>query len=312
MSAVSALRARVRLARPLSSATARRFAERSLFSASAPSGPAGRAPQTRPPAFRATATLTRRAFRVGARETRGVTCAAGDRADGEASSRATTRTSDEPTATEMPVSFSLDEEDEDEASAGEGSSGHDVVRDARDVRGDTEASETDEPHVTGWDTKPTSIMPSAYFQGEVGYSKFYPPEARDYEYKRKLVVAVDGSIESERAVEWAIQHLCRSGDLLQIVHCCLAGAIDPHMASYYDGPSLMSGDQIRADPRLSVQVKKSARPEYPERFPKRPMYDDSWAPTHLKEVRVRFFPAGFWPKPVEANDRGVRGARAAV
>ena len=292
MSAVSALRARVRLARPLSSATARRFAERSLFSASAPSGPAGRAPQTRPPAFRATATLTRRAFRVGARETRGVTCAAGDRADGEASSRASTRTSDEPTATEMPVSFSLDEEDEAEASAGEGSSGHDVVRDARDARGDTEASETDEqPPVTGWDTKPTSIMPSAYFQGEVGYSKFYPPEARDYEYARKLMVAVDGSAESERAVEWAIRHLCRSGDLLQIVHCCIAGAIDPRLASYYNGPSIMSGDQIRADPNaLSAPlgtVPKKNRPEYPERFPKRPMYDDSWAPTRLKEVRVR-------------------------
>ena len=292
MSAVSALRARVRLAPPLSSATARRFAERSLFSASAPSGPAGRAPQTRPPAFRATATLTRRAFRVGARETRGVTRAAGDRADGEASSRASTRTSDEPTATEMPVSFSGDEEDE--ASAGEGSSGHDVVRDAAaDARGDTEASETvletDEPPVTGWDQKPTSIMPSAYFQGEVGYSKFYPPEARDYEYKRKLMVAVDGSAESERAVEWAIRHLCRSGDLLQIVHCCIAGAIDPRLASYYDGPSIMSGDQIRADPNaLSAPLTTAVnRPEYPERFPKRPMYDDGWAPTRLKEVRVR-------------------------
>ena len=288
MSAVSALR--VRLARPLSSATARRFAERSLFSASAPSGPAGRAPQTLPPAFRATATLTRRAFRVGARETRGVTRAAGDRADGEASSRASTRTSDEPTATEMPVSFSSGDE-EDEASAGfPGSSGHDVVRDAAaDARGDTEASETDEPPVTGWDTKPTSIMPSAYFQGEVGYSKFYPPEARDYEYKRKLMVAVDGSAESERAVEWAIRHLCRSGDLLQIVHCCIAGAIDPRLASYYDGPSIMSGDQIRADPNaLSAPFGTAVpKPEYPERFPKRPMYDDSWAPTRLKEVRVR-------------------------
>lgn len=297
MSAVSALRARVRLAPPLSSATARRFAERSLFSAWAPSGPAGRAPQTRPPAFRATATLTRRAFHVGARETRGVTRAAGDRADGEASSRASTRTSDEPTATEMPVSFSSGDE-EDEASAGEGSSGHDVVRDAAaDARGDTEASETvletDEPPVTGWDQKPTSIMPSAYFQGEVGYSKFYPPEARDYEYKRKLMVAVDGSAESERAVEWAIRHLCRSGDLLQIVHCCIAGAIDPRLASYYDGPSIMSGDQIRADPNAlsapfgTAVPKKKNRPEYPERFPKRPMYDDSWAPTRLKEVRVR-------------------------
>jgi hypothetical protein len=134
-------------------------------------------------------------------------------------------------------------------------------------------------------------MPSAYFQGEVGYSKFYPPEARDYEYARKLMVAVDGSAESERAVEWAIRHLCRSGDLLQIVHCCIAGAIDPRLASYYNGPSIMSGDQIRADPNaLSAPlgtVPKKNRPEYPERFPKRPMYDDSWAPTRLKEVRVR-------------------------
>ncbi len=298
MSAVSALR--VRLARPLSSATARRFAERSLFSAWAPSGPAGRAPQTRPPAFRATATLTRRAFRVGARETRGVTRAAGDRADGEASSRASTRTSDEPTATETPVSFSSGDE-EDEASAGfPGSSGRDVVRGflqtkaVADARGDTEETdETDEPFVTGWDQKPTSIMPSAYFQGEVGYSKFYPPEARDYEYKRVLMVAVDGSAESERAVEWAIRHLCRSGDLLQIVHCCIAGAIDPRLASYYDGPSIMSGDQIRADPNAlsapfgTAVPKKKNRPEYPERFPKRPMYDDGWAPTRLKEVRVR-------------------------
>jgi hypothetical protein len=310
MSAMSALR--VCLVRPLSRATVRTFqTEPSLFSAS--SRPAARVTPARPPSS-AASTPPRRAFRAGARETRGVPRAAGEPpADGWDASPSSTRTSDEPSPAEIPVSFSRDEEDA-EASAGEGSSGHDVVGDAREPS--SKANETSEPLTaptpTGWDTKPTSIVPNAYFQGEVGYSKFYPPEARDYEYKRKLVVAVDGSIESERAVEWAIQHLCRSGDLLQIVHCCLAGAIDPHMASYYDGPSLMSGDQIRADPRLSVQVKKSARPEYPERFPKRPMYDDSWAPTHLKEVRVRFFPAGFWPKPVEANDRGVRGARATV
>ena len=233
--------------------------------------------QTRPPSS-ASSTLTRRAFRIGAREKRAVPRAARDRADGEAASRASARTSDEPTSTETPVSFSLDE---DEASAGEGSSGHDVVRDVRD----SSEKEARASPPTGWSTKPTSVMPSSYFRGEVGYSKFYPPEARDYEYKRKLMVAVDGSAESERAVEWAIQHLCRSGDLLQIVHCCLAGAIDPHMASYYDGPSLMSGDQIRADPRLSARG--NVRPEYPERFPKRPMYDDSWAPTRLKKVRVR-------------------------
>ena len=289
---MSALRARVCLVQPLSRATVRTFSAPSLFSAS--SRPAARVTPARPPSS-AASTPPRRAFRAGARETRGVPRAAGEPpADGWDASPSSTRTSDEPTPAEIPVSFSRDEEDA-EASAGEGSSGHDVVGDAREPSSKAnETSETSEPLTgptpTGWDTKPTSIVPNAYFQGEVGYSKFYPPEARDYEYKRKLVVAVDGSLESERAVEWAIQHLCRSGDLLQIVHCCLAGAIDPRLASYYNGPSLMSGDQIRADPRLSVQV--NARPEYPERFPKRPMYDDSWAPTHLKEVRVRFFLTG--------------------
>ena len=76
---------------------------------------------------------------------------------------------------------------------------------------------------------------------------------------------------------------------MKIVHCCVAGAIDPRLASYYSGPSIMSGDQIRADPNaLSAPFGTAVpKPEYPERFPKRPMYDDSWAPTRLKEVRVR-------------------------
>ena len=241
--------------------------------------------------------MPRRAFRAGARETRVVPRAARDRADGEASSRASAKTSDEPSSTEIPVSFSGDE---DEASAGEGSAGHDVVRDAQqDSSHSKEAVEEHASIPTGWDTKPKSIMPSAYFQGEVGYSKFYPPEARDYEYKRKLMVAVDGTAESERAVEWAIKNLCRSGDLLQIVHCCLAGALDPRLAAYYDGPSIMSGDQIRAHSRLSRSLGNAQKPEYPERFPKRPMYDDSWAPTRLKDVRVRRARRAR-PKPREA------------
>ena len=41
-----------------------------------------------------------------------------------------------------------------------------------------------------------------YFRGQAGYSKFYPPEARDYTFSRHLMVAVDGSKESERASEW--------------------------------------------------------------------------------------------------------------
>ena len=37
----------------------------------------------------------------------------------------------------------------------------------------------------GWDSKPeyTKPMPRAYFRGQAGYSKFYPPEARDYKVR---------------------------------------------------------------------------------------------------------------------------------
>ena len=55
------------------------------------------------------------------------------------------------------------------------------------------------------------------------FPSFYPPDARNYQYKRHLMVAVDGSKESEHAVEWTIGHLCRSGDLLHIVHVETAG-----------------------------------------------------------------------------------------
>ena len=55
------------------------------------------------------------------------------------------------------------------------------------------------------------------------FPPFYPPDARNYQYKRHLMVAVDGSKESEHAVEWTIGHLCRSGDLLHIVHVETAG-----------------------------------------------------------------------------------------
>lgn len=90
----------------------------------------------------------------------------------------------------------------------------------------------------GWSNKPeyTKPMPTAYFRGQAGYSKFYPPEARSYKYSRHLMVAVDGSKESERASEWAIKHLCRSGDLLHIVHVATAGTVDPHFSTYYSGP----------------------------------------------------------------------------
>ena len=64
------------------------------------------------------------------------------------------------------------------------------------------------------------------------YPAFYPPDARNYQYKRHLMVAVDGSKESEHAVEWTIGHLCRSGDLLHIVHVETAGDMDPRLNTY--------------------------------------------------------------------------------
>ena len=74
------------------------------------------------------------------------------------------------------------------------------------------------------------LTPHTLFCGP--YPAFYPPDARNYQYKRHLMVAVDGSKESEHAVEWTIGHLCRSGDLLHIVHVETAGDMDPRLNTY--------------------------------------------------------------------------------
>ena len=47
------------------------------------------------------------------------------------------------------------------------------------------------------------------------------------------MVAVDGSKESEHAVEWTIGHLCRSGDLLHIVHVETAGDMVDYVYFYF-------------------------------------------------------------------------------
>ena len=44
--------------------------------------------------------------------------------------------------------------------------------------------------------------PAAFYHGLEGFSRFYPPEARSYDYSRHIMVAVDGSKESEHAAEW--------------------------------------------------------------------------------------------------------------
>ena len=78
-------------------------------------------------------------------------------------------------------------------------------------------------HVHGVRRNGNIFSSPLHFLWERPFPPFYPPDARNYQYKRHLMVAVDGSKESEHAVEWTIGHLCRSGDLLHIVHVETAG-----------------------------------------------------------------------------------------
>ena len=50
------------------------------------------------------------------------------------------------------------------------------------------------------------------------------------------MVAVDDSEASEAAVRWSIANLCRSGDLLHVVHVSAAGEADPRALPGYVGP----------------------------------------------------------------------------
>ena len=68
------------------------------------------------------------------------------------------------------------------------------------------------------------------------------------------MVAVDGAKESERAVEWSIRNLCRSGDLLHICHVSTAGDVDPRSAAYYSGPP---------DPRSVVDAEIGHTVDFP-------------------------------------------------
>ena len=229
---------------------------------------------------------------------------AGDKSSG------TTETSSDRT-NEIPVSFSADEEAFGQASGEGNCEDYDVVTDKVDLNKVNNivadaAQATGQP---GWFSKPEISKnpnekdPSAYVGGDVGYSKFYPPEARGYKYKRRVMVAVDGSVESEAAVRWAIQHICRSGDLLHIVHCAIS--IDPRLATFY-GPL---GDQISISgdgnpySKKKYQIANDAFVAYPDEIHKRPMYDDSWAPQHLKQIRVGWAISntGSTPVPFETH-----------
>lgn len=113
------------------------------------------------------------------------------------------------------------------------------------------------------------------------YPAFYPPDARNYQYQRHLMVAVDGSKESEHAVGWTIGHLCRSGDLLHIVHVETAGDMDPRLNTYGSfartHPPSIPG--ARNDVGLAVP--------FPTDFGDGDGGDDaSWAPKPMLEFRV--------------------------
>lgn len=52
-------------------------------------------------------------------------------------------------------------------------------------------------------------LTTCHFSPPLIHLHLAPPPRQ--QYARHLMVAVDGSKESERASEWAIKHLCRSG-----------------------------------------------------------------------------------------------------
>ncbi len=127
----------------------------------------------------------------------------------------------------------------------------------------------------------SAAHPSHFFAG-APYPAFYPPDARNYQYKRHLMVAVDGSKESEHAVEWTIGHLCRSGDLLHIVHVETAGDMDPRLNTY--------GSFARTHPPSIPGARNDIGLAVP--FPAYVSDDDdgdddaSWAPKPMLEFRV--------------------------
>lgn len=95
------------------------------------------------------------------------------------------------------------------------------------------------------------------------------------------MVAVDGSKESEHAVEWTIGHLCRSGDLLHIVHVETAGDMDPRLNTY--------GSFARTHPPSVPGARNDIGLAVP--FPTNVGGDDigddaSWAPKPMLEFRV--------------------------
>ena len=198
----------------------------------------------------------------------------------------------------------------DETEGGEGASGHDVVEKEGSPAPPPSPSATpttSPPAPAGWGATPedagapaapgpslsdASVSPGAYFRGRAGnFSKFYPPDAREATFARHLMVAVDDSEASEAAVRWSIANLCRSGDLLHVVHVSAAGEADPRALPGYVGPP---------DPRGVVEAEVGSPVDFVPGFKPpsvsasaaghRRMVGDEWAPKALHDVRVRANP----------------------
>jgi len=67
--------------------------------------------------------------------------------------------------------------------------------------------------------------PASYARGEAHFSRYYPPEARDFTYTRHIMIAVDGSKESEDCVRFVIRNFVKSGDLLHLVHIAVPDSV---------------------------------------------------------------------------------------
>ena len=74
------------------------------------------------------------------------------------------------------------------------------------------------------------FTPSSFARGEAQFSRFFPPEARDFSYSRHIMIAVDGSPESVDATRWTIKNLVRSGDLVHLVHIAVPESAGSYLA----------------------------------------------------------------------------------
>lgn len=74
------------------------------------------------------------------------------------------------------------------------------------------------------------FTPSSFARGEAQFSRFFPPEARDFTYSRHIMIAVDGSPESVDGTKFVMKHLVRSGDLVHLVHIAVPDSAGAYLS----------------------------------------------------------------------------------